>query len=210
MGLKKILYNVINVIAIAFRPFNSYYLTILKNQFYTCRIRSKFRHVGQSSLIIAPLNVIVGGKYISVGENSTIGKYVTLAAWDRFGDRKYSPSITMGDNSSIGDFSHVTSINNITIGNNVRMGKSILITDNSHGLSDVSEIGVAPNKRPLYSKGAVIIEDNVWIGEKSSILPGVRIGFGSIVAANSVVTKNVAPYSVVGGNPAKVIKIMRQ
>ncbi|QQR64412.1 transferase [Candidatus Roizmanbacteria bacterium] len=51
----------------------------------------------------------------------------------------------------------------------------------------------------------IVIEDDVWIGTKSVILPGVTIGRGSIVAAGAVVTKNVAPYSIVGWVPAKVI-----
>ena len=63
-----------------------------------------------------------------------------------------------------------------------------------------------PQKRPLYSKGAVFIGDNVWIGDKATILPGVKIGEGAVVAANAVVTKDVPAYSMVAGNPAKVIK----
>ena len=63
-----------------------------------------------------------------------------------------------------------------------------------------------PQKRELSSKGIIKIGDNVWIGDKATILSNVSIGDGSIVAANSVVTKNVPPYSVVAGNPARVIK----
>ena len=65
---------------------------------------------------------------------------------------------------------------------------------------------VPPIKRELRTKGEVVIGDNVWIGDKASILPGVIIGKGSIVGANSVVTKDVPPFTVVGGNPAKIIK----
>ncbi|MBR0310679.1 MAG: hypothetical protein IJQ97_07320 [Paludibacteraceae bacterium] len=57
-----------------------------------------------------------------------------------------------------------------------------------------------------WQRCKVVIDDNVWIGEKSSILPGVHIGRGAIVAANSVVTHDVPAYSVVAGVPAKVIK----
>jgi virginiamycin A acetyltransferase len=56
------------------------------------------------------------------------------------------------------------------------------------------------------TKGQTIIEDEVWIGYRATILPGVRIGKGAIVAAGSVVTKDAPPYSVIGGNPAKIIK----
>ncbi|WP_405240760.1 CatB-related O-acetyltransferase [Capnocytophaga canimorsus] len=56
------------------------------------------------------------------------------------------------------------------------------------------------------TKGAIVVEDEVWIGTNVTILSGVTIGKGAIVAAGSVVTKNVAPFSVVGGNPARFIK----
>ena len=58
----------------------------------------------------------------------------------------------------------------------------------------------------MYSKGPVIIEENVWIGDKVTILPGVTVGQGAVIAANSVVSKDVPAFSVVGGIPAKVIK----
>lgn len=66
-----------------------------------------------------------------------------------------------------------------------------------------------PLFRPLFSKGPVIIGKNVWIGDKATILPGVTIGDGSIIGANSVVTKDVPAYSVVAGNPAKIIKTIK-
>ena len=131
-----------------------------------------------------------------------------MTAWDSYEGVHFNPQITIGNNSSIGDDSHITAINKIMIGNNVRSGKKILITDNSHGASERKLLDIAPNKRPLYSKGPVIIEDNVWIGEKSSIMPGVHIGYGSIIAANSVVTKDVPSYCVVAGSPAKIVKNM--
>ena len=69
---------------------------------------------------------------------------------------------------------------------------------------------MVPNLRSLSSKGPVIIEDNVWIGTKASIMPGVRIGKGAIIAANSVVTHDIPPYCVAAGIPAKVIKVVRE
>lgn len=55
-------------------------------------------------------------------------------------------------------------------------------------------------------RGDTVIEDGVWIGMRSVIMPGVKIGEGAVIGVNSVVTKNVPPYAVVGGNPAKIIK----
>jgi acetyltransferase-like isoleucine patch superfamily enzyme len=68
---------------------------------------------------------------------------------------------------------------------------------------------MAPNYRELFSKGAVYIGKNVWIGDKASIMPGVTIGEGCIVGANTVVTKDVPPYSVVVGSPAKIVKTLK-
>jgi acetyltransferase-like isoleucine patch superfamily enzyme len=183
---------------------------VLKMRIYSGWISCRFNSFGRNSILKPPVNYLLGAKYISVGENVTIGKNVTLTAWNHYLNQTFTPKITIGNGSSIGDDSHITSINEIIIGNNVRTGKKILITDNSHGASKLELLNTAPNKRPLHSKGAVIIEDNVWIGEKASIMPGVHINKGSIIAANSVVTKDIPPYCLAAGIPAKVIKNMNE
>jgi acetyltransferase-like isoleucine patch superfamily enzyme len=86
------------------------------------------------------------------------------------------------------------------------MGRKVFITDNSHGSFTREQLDIRPNYRPLISKGPVIIEENVWIGEMVCIMPGVTIGRGSIIGANAVVTKSIPPYSIAAGVPAKVIK----
>ena len=95
-------------------------------------------------------------------------------------------------------------INRIEIGNHVMIGSYVLITDHSRGELERTNVPVA--KRQLLTKGSVIIEDNVWIGEHACIMPGVTIGEGSIIGANAVVTHDVPPYSVAVGVPAKVVK----
>jgi acetyltransferase-like isoleucine patch superfamily enzyme len=176
---------------------------------YTGWISREFKSFGKSSYILPCFSLLIGAKYISVGVKSQIGRGVQLTAWDKFKGQKFTPEIIIGNNCSIGEDSHITAINRIRLGNNVRLGKKILITDNAHGASDAELLDMAPNFRPLCSKGPVIIDDNVWIGEKASIMPGVHIGMGVIVAANSVVTKDVPPYSVVAGVPAKIVKQLK-
>lgn len=190
-----------------FRPLSMMIDRMHKN-IYTAYRASRFKSFGKNSLIRPVFNALRGEKYISVGAGCYIGKLVQMTATDTFGDQRFTPKIVIGDNCSIGDFSHVTAINEIRLGNNVRMGKDILITDNSHGASDVKLLEVAPNHRPLVSKGPVIIEDNVWIGAKSSIMPGVHIGKGAIIGAGSVVTKDIPASAMVAGVPARVIKII--
>lgn len=65
---------------------------------------------------------------------------------------------------------------------------------------------VIPTLEQLPFKGDTVIGNDVWIGQYATIMPGIKIGNGSIIAANSTVTKNVEPYSIVGGNPAKLIR----
>lgn len=156
----------------------------------------------------------LGGQYMTIGNGTGFGDGVYLTAWDNycFSDNSkiqkqfFTPKLTIGKSCHFGAYNHITCIHSITIGDNLLTGKWITITDNSHGTTDVDTLHIDPIKRPLYSKGPVVIGNNVWIGDKATILPGVTIGDGAVIAANAVVTKNVEPYTVVGGNPARVIK----
>ena len=114
--------------------------------------------------------------------------------------------IIIGANAVIGDYFHIGAIQKLQIGQNVLIGRYVLINDHSHGDLADSKNGIPPVDRTLKSKGRITIKDNVWIGDNAAILSGVTIGEGAIVGANSVVTKDVPPYTVVGGVPAQVIK----
>ena len=152
------------------------------------------------------INVLKGIDCITIREGTCFGKELVLTAWKEYEGDIFHPKIRIGKNCSFGDFAHITAINEIIIGNNVLTGRWVTITDNGHGNSTLENLNLPPIKRKLYSKGPVIIGNNVWIGDKATILPGVTIGEGSIVGANTVVTKDVPPYSVIGGNPAEIIK----
>lgn len=174
-------------------------------------IQSKgFKTFGRKSRIRISSDLIIGKEYMEVGCNTVIGKHIQLTAWDRNNGKRFTPVIKIGSNCQIGSYNHITAINSITIGEGVLTGKFVTITDNSHGnpaLDTYAEL--SPIKRPVYSKGVVEIGKNVWIGDKATILGNVKIGEGSIVGANAVVTKDVPPYSIVGGNPACVIRNIR-
>ena len=144
-------------------------------------------------------------QYIHIGNSTSFGKDLFLTAWGGVSDRE--PNLSIGSNCSFGAYNHITCANRVTIGDSLLTGKWVTITDNSHGETDKDTLGMRPQKRPITSKGPVVIGNNVWIGDKATILPGVSIGDGAVIAANAVVTKDVPAYSVVGGNPAKVIKI---
>ncbi|WP_436462626.1 acetyltransferase [Acinetobacter seifertii] len=117
--------------------------------------------------------------------------------------------LKFGNNVQINDYVHITAAYSVEIGNNVLMASKIYISDCSHGSyignSDDSDPRVTPTDRTLSVK-PVKIQDNVWLGEFVSVLPGVTIGEGTIVGSNSVVTKSLPPYVIAVGSPAKPIK----
>ena len=153
----------------------------------------------------------IGEDCITIGEGTHIGEHCILSAWKTTcagGD--FHPDIKIGTNCDIGEYNHITAINKIQIGDNLLTGRWVTITDNSHGNTDYESLVIPPIQRAIVSKGEVSIGNNVWIGDKATILPGVTIGDGVVVAANSVVTKDVPAYCVVAGNPAKVIKQVKR
>ena len=88
----------------------------------------------------------------------------------------------------------------VVIGDNVMIGPNVVLRAADHGLSKNSLMCKQP-----YLRGEIIIEDDVWIGANAVILRNVRLGRGCVVSAGAVVTKNVLPYTIVGGVPARKI-----
>lgn len=93
------------------------------------------------------------------------------------------------------------------IGKHVMMGPEVLIYTQNH---DFSRTDIPMDQQGWSKERPVVIEDDVWIGSRVTILPGVIIGRGSIVGASAVVTKSFPPYSVIAGNPASVVKSRKQ
>lgn len=158
--------------------------------------------------ILGRRSFVIGNNFISIGERSIIGDNAVLTAWDSYKPtgQKFCPQIIIGNDVNIGEYCHITAINRIVIEDGVLTGRRITITDNSHGVFIEKELMEKPIERALYSKGEVVIGRNVWIGDKVTILPGVHIGEGTIIAANTVVTKDIPAFSVCAGNPGKIIK----
>lgn len=154
---------------------------------------------------IGKIGLLYGTEYIAVGADTRFGDYIYLTAWKR----KIDPVLTIGANCEFGAMNHITCSNSITIGDNVLTGKWVTITDNSHGNVSLEDMMISPLLREIVSKGPVRIGNNVWIGDKVTILPGVNIGDNAIIGANSVVTKNVPAFSVACGNPATIVKSLK-
>jgi len=171
---------------------------------YSKSISKQFMKCGNDFLIETPCTV-KGPENIEIGSNCYIHSDMRLETYTEYKGVTYKPFIAIGDNVIINNNCHIGAINKIVIGNNVLIASKVFITDHFHG--DSNRIDLVPVKRNLISKGPVIIEDNVWVGEGVCILPGVKVGKNAIIGANSVVSKDVPPNAVVGGVPARIIKI---
>lgn len=112
--------------------------------------------------------------------------------------------LIIGNDVNFSDWVHVGALASVTIGDGCLVGSKVLIIDHSHGTPAdiVLTTPHRPDARLLYSKGPVILEDNVWLGDAVVVLPGVRIGSNAIVGANSVVNRDIPSNTVWAGCPA--------
>ena len=167
------------------------------------RISSRLGSCGKGTRF-SKVEYLTGHQHIHVGKNTIFLPHLFLTAWGEYDD---SIKISIGDYCSIGAYCHISAYNKVSIGNHVLIGKWVSIVDNDHGETNKESLMIPPLERELVSKGPIVIGNHVWIGDKVTILSGVTIGNNSVIAANSVITKDVPPFSVVAGNPGKVIKV---
>lgn len=139
--------------------------------------------------------ILVKGLFLSCGNSVNIEKGAS------FGNGRL---LIIGDRSGIGRNCLVAS--DTQIGSDVMMAPEVIIFSHNHKFDSLD---ISMNKQGVTESKPVIIESDVWIGQRAILMAGVRVGKGSIVAAGAVVTKDVLPYSIVGGNPAKLIKMRR-
>ena len=148
-----------------------------------------------------------GKQYIKIGKGFTTGFNCRIDALNinNLGE-KYL--IEIGENVEINDEVHIGATEKIIIEDNVLIASKVYISDHNHGCykGDEQDSPMSiPKERKIYSS-PIKIEKNVWIGELCCILQGVTIGEGSIIGAMSVVTKDIPPYTIAVGSPAKLIK----
>jgi acetyltransferase-like isoleucine patch superfamily enzyme len=131
-------------------------------------------------------------KQFNVGPHCIIEDYTMIA--NACGD------VIMGEKVLVGIGTKLTGP--ITLGNNILLAQNVLMSGLNHDFSDPS----VPIVFQGYSVAEIVVEDGVWIGAGAIVTPGIHIGRNSVVGAGSIVTKDVPPYSVVVGNPARVVK----
>lgn len=164
-----------------------------------CRTKLLFR---SARLIRFPFDVR-GKDRIVVGKGFTTGRYCRIET------EAIDAEIRIGKNFQMNDLCHIAALQSVVIGDNVLVASKVFISDLNHGRYSGPEAHDHPDTPPADRKSyarPVVIEDNVWIGDGVCILAGARIGRGSIIGANSVVTGIIPPDSIALGIPAKVKK----
>lgn len=140
---------------------------------------------------------------IHIGKRVRINDFTTIFC---ISENKNKPNskLYIGDNTYIGEYQNIRASGGIIkIGNNCSISQHITIIASNHNTAkDININQQGWDKK----KTGVLIEDDVWIGANSVILPGVTIGKGAVIGAGSVVTKNIPEYAIAVGNPAKIIK----
>lgn len=126
------------------------------------------------------------------------GKIITVNRHAYFGN---GTAVEIGDYSGIGANTHLP--NNIIIGDNVMMAPEVLVFKDNHKYSDLN---IPMGRQGTVPAPPVVLGNDLWIGQRVIITPGRHIADGTVIAAGAVVTKDFPPYSLIGGNPAKVIK----
>lgn len=175
-----------------------YYLSILRGFFWGIRLAGfpiKFK-VEKDVTIFNP-------KCVSVGQSVKIGKGAVIAPLGKYSGKSYPSRIVIGNRVSIGAMDRIAAMQEVIIEDDVLFAAFVHITDHSH---EFKNVGMPISHQGVYSKGPVRIKRGAWLAFGCHILSGVTIGEYSVVAANSVVTKDVPAYTVVAGNPARIVK----
>ena len=150
-------------------------------------------HKGKNSLIRSRtrMDILPFNKFY-MGDNSTIEDFTTIN--NGVGD------IYIGDRTRIG--LGCTLIGPVKIGNDIRLAQNIVMSGLNHNYEDVT----IPTSDQGVTTAPIVIEDETWLGANCVVLPGVTIGKHCVIAAGSIVTKDISPFSVAAGNPARVMK----
>ena len=163
----------------------------------------RFGALGRDVRIAFPRR-LNGRRGFHFGEQVRIGSHCWIEAVERYAGKQFQPRIVIGDRTCIGRFAHITAVERVSIGEGCLFSEHVFLSDHVH---DAFQPGTEPlSDRPLIPKGPITIGPRCFIGIRAVIMPGVTLGEGCVVGANSVVTKSFGPGSVVAGIPANLIR----
>jgi acetyltransferase-like isoleucine patch superfamily enzyme len=165
----------------------------LKKIYYLSTLKAHIRDIDSSVQCDGPI-LITGTSNITIGKRCRLGREVELNACDK-------GAINMGNDVRVNRGCTISSYSVVTIGDYSIIGEFTSIRDGNHGMDTHSPMRYQP-----HTSSPVQIGKDVWIGRGCCILPGVSLGDGSVIGSNSVVTRDIPPFSIAAGVPAKVIK----
>jgi len=206
MCIKKKLFKICNTLSF-FYPLRLIEGIRALNKFmYSAKIQRKIGTVG-ARFKVTPFMSLLGEEYMNIGEGFVALSGMVMQCYDSYlSGQRFYPKLTIGKNAYFGHNCNIGCINEITIGDNILAADHVYISDHQHGDLSISEKDIPYISRSLYSKGKILIGDNVWLGENVVILPNVIIGNNVTVGAGSVVTKSIPDNCIVVGVPAKILK----
>lgn len=172
------------------------FLRALGGKWRRIRYRAMFQQPPVAA-VFGPGLLVLGGDRIRLGTHFSCWRLCTLAACA-------DGTIEIGNHVSLNANVYVNACSGgtIRIGNDVLIGPNVVLRASDHRFDDVS----VPIRLQGHSAGTIVIEDDVWLGANVTVVGGVRIGRGSVIAAGAVVVADVEPYSVMGGVPARLIR----
>ncbi len=176
----------------------------------TCRVRSRLLALPLKAqgLHIGRYSRLSGLGFMQVGKDFKAGDSLWLEALARYRDQVFQPRIVIGNSVRISNWVHIAATHYVEIGDNCLIGSKVVITDHGHGqyAKGQSSPFEPPAQRQLDSNRKVVIGRNVWLGDGVVVMPDVTIGEGAIIGANAVVSKDIPPFTVSVGAPARPIK----
>jgi acetyltransferase-like isoleucine patch superfamily enzyme len=167
-------------------------------------------HVERSALLSYPRRMRIDngvriGRNVALRANSGVDPAIRLGAGCLLQDgavlNASEGHIEVGERTWVGPYVVIYGNGGVTLGRDVMIAAHSCLTSVGHGHADLS----LPMMRQPIDVAPIVVEDDVWVGMNCTILPGVRIGRGAIVAAGALVRRDVAPFDIVGGVPARVI-----
>lgn len=158
------------------------------------RQRSRLKFLGKGVWIDKRVEFMRFPQNISVDDDVVVKEGARICACNT------SASIEIGARTTIGYHNFIFASNGVTIGSDCLIAPFVYIVDSDHGIAKDQLINQQPN-----TTAPIVIKDGVWVASNVTILKGVTIGEGAVIAANSVVNSDVGPFEIWGGSPAKKI-----
>ncbi|MBX7234697.1 MAG: acyltransferase [Caldilineales bacterium] len=168
-------------------------------------LNTRSLHLGRSVTLEDDVKIdALSREGVWLGNSVAIGRFTVIECTGVI--THLGQGFRIGDHSNLGDYNFVGAAGGVSIGQNVLIGQGVRFHSENH----VTARTDIPIKAQGVSNRGIVVEDDVWLGSGAILLDGVRVGTGAVVAAGSVVTREVPPFAVVGGSPAQVLKYRQE